>query len=617
MNNGNNEIDLMNTGATIKSHTPATVNDCVPATFLNIKNRCFMCWGGTDNFIFDGASTTPVVYDVGIDPPPTAATYTFGDTAQYYVFVTAGGTRVTLLNAADTLDPAVKSVSIGGQTYLTLQPTPTDLGPFATGASSTGTSGTPTLTLNGATLPVRDYNGLTLTVDGNPYIIISYTPSGPNTTVTLQPNLSTSPVTSSWAVTGRQIILATPYLGATTSVVTIGFFIITSDTVATAFSGPLSWVGQPGPHYAYAYYDDPGFNEFASLSERRSRRRRSSPDCRGGSLGPTRYVGCKIKLLPLGDTYTIASYTQLGSDTLVTTVEVLTAVYSSVSYELSGTLFAYGSGHVSNISPQTFVTEQDQSFVTVVLNDIIPSGSADQARFNKILIFRTVLVSGPGALWALDFSVGTIDNVGSTPLTFTDTYDDSFLLQTSDTGVSFQAPTTKNNEPPPFAHQGYWDGRIWGNPVDDPSAVLFSGDIIQIPFGVAEECYPSSNILRISSDDGRVTGMSLMGPLLVITTERYAYYIVGGPDSNTYQFKRFSTLMQGVGDYQMTEFAGQTTDDSDALIYLGKDKRFYLTAPSVGNIPVSDPIQDVLNQLVTNNYTIAESPTSPFQGINI
>jgi hypothetical protein len=111
--------------------------------------------------------------------------------------------------------------------------------------------------------------------------------------------------------------------------------------------------------------------------------------------------------------------------------------------------------------------------------------------------------------------------------------------------------------------------------------------------------------MRIPSDDGRVTGMKLMGPITVITTERYAYYVSGsfassGP--NPYRLVRFSTLMYGVGDYQMTEFAGATTEDSDLMLYVGKDKKFYLTAPSVGNVSISDPIQDVFNGAIGTDY---------------
>jgi hypothetical protein len=43
--------------------------------------------------------------------------------------------------------------------------------------------------------------------------------------------------------------------------------------------------------------------------------------------------------------------------------------------------------------------------------------------------------------------------------------------------------------------------------------------------------------------------MNLMGPLVVLTTERYAYYVAGlSASSSPYRLVRFSTLMQGVGD---------------------------------------------------------------------
>jgi hypothetical protein len=38
------------------------------------------------------------------------------------------------------------------------------------------------------------------------------------------------------------------------------------------------------------------------------------------------------------------------------------------------------------------------------------------------------------------------------------------------------------------------------------------------------------------------------------------------------------------------------------MLYVGKDKKFYLTAPSVGNVSISDPIQDVFNGNIGTDY---------------
>jgi hypothetical protein len=167
-----------------------------------------------------------------------------------------------------------------------------------------------------------------------------------------------------------------------------------------------------------------------------------------------------------------------------------------------------------------------------------------------------------------------------------------------------------NNKPPNFAHMAYWNSRVWGSPTTDPTGVYFSGDAGQIPFGVAEECYPSSNALRIPAEDGRVCGMSLFDNLLVITTDRYSYYVVGSNETN-YMLQRFATTMFGVGDYQMVELAGETANESSTLIYLGNDYRVYAYSLSSGNVQISQPIQDQLTAWsgITPNFSLPATLT--------
>ena len=589
------QIDQHNPVTTIKNHTPVGPLDTVPATFLNIKNRCFICWGATDNFIYTGK----VTYDVGIDAPDTAATYTFGGTESGTLFATAGGYKVTFTTGTAFWDNSIKYIQIAGITYPTVQPNPFSNGPYTTGGTASGTAGTNTVLITGFSFPVRDYNGLSITMDttGAPetHFVLSYTLAGGNTTITIDGVLANN-LTGVYSLAGDQLTLATPFIGETST-----------SLIYTTFSGPLSWGTSP-PQYAYAYYDFPGLLEGGLASGTIGT---NTITITGVMWGLNRYDGVKITLG--GDTYTVASYAPIAGTTTVTTVEVLTATYTNLTYTLSGVLAEYGTGHISNISPLTQVTEQNISGASVVLSDIIPSAAADQSRFNKIQIFRSILTGGGGAWFPLDPTIGLLNNVGVAPLGFTDIYDDSYLLSTG----GFQAPTVQNREPPPFAHMAYWDGRVFGNPVNDPSAILYSGDSVQILFGVPEECYPSQNILRIPSDDGRVTGMALMGPLCVIATERYAYYVAGaGSADNPYRLIRFSTQMSGVGDKQMIEFAGPTTDDSDLMAYIGKDLRVYLTAPSVGNISMSDPIQNQFTDGIGTGYDIVRLAKASIIGNN-
>lgn len=590
-------IDQHNPLATVKTHIPTGgVNDTVPATFQNIKNRCFMCWGGTPNFIYDGI----VTYDVGVDAPATAATYTLGGTETgLAASADSGNIHVNWITGTEIglgFTNDVTSIILNGTLYQTLQPNP--LVTTFTSGTCDGTSTTFTVTILGQHWPLGDYYGLQMLIDsGGPkqeqLYILDYTYSGPDTVVTVNAALGFTHTGDAYTLNvilppqNTQLKLASPYLGDKST--SIAF---------ETFSGPLSWESEP-PVYAYAYYDLPIAEVVGNISGAIGTQVLT---VNGAHWPPTRYIGMTVTLLPSGDRYTVTSYADSGPDTTVTVAEVLTANYTNVTYTLTGTMKTYGTGHVSDRSPTTMITEKHQAGVSVVLHDIMPSRIEDQARFNKILIFRTVIVGGGGQLYPFDITnppIGMLDNVGTAPLDFTDTNQDDKLNNIG----ALQAPEINNRKPLPAAHQAYWDGRVFINPVNDPSAIYFSADSADVLFGVPEECYPSANLLRIPSDDGRVTGMRLMGPLVVITTERYAYYVGGlSASSIPYRLIRFSTLMQGVGDYQMTEFAGSTTDDSDLMLYVGKDKKFYLTAPSVGNVSISDPIQDVFNSTIGADY---------------
>ena len=514
-------------------------NSFTPAVFVNIKNRCFICWGGAANFIDSDPTLTfndpTKIYDIGVNPPATPPTYNlsgfldYTNPLLYYISYTNGSNKVNGLPIFPTIAPIwgsnITSVIIGGVsgTLYQLQ-NPGYISTFTIGGTCTGTGGTPTLTINGFHFPPNgDWNGLAINIaapNAESNIIASYTYSGANTVVTLVANLGNNHTTAAYTVTGEQLVLAGPFTGGT---------LLGTGQVRTFF-GALSWVGS-GPQYAYAYYD------------------------------------------PV-------------------------------------------SGHVSNASPILQITERDQGGVTVELTNIMPSPGPDQDRFTQILIFRTLLAGG-AVLFPIStaFSPTVFENVPNTPgsHSYTDSNPDSSLLVAG----GLQAPIVSNAKPPIFFHMAYWDQRLWGVPVDDPSNLLYSGDFVQIPFGIAEESFPSTNQLRISSDDGRVTGMSLIGGELVITTERYSYTIAGDGTPQNYRFVRLGSSTFGVGDYQMTEFPGETSDTSSAMIYLGRDSRLYLLAPSYGNVSVSDPVADAFqNEIGVDNAKYAMSRVHYFTAPN-
>ena len=120
----------------------------------------------------------------------------------------------------------------------------------------------------------------------------------------------------------------------------------------------------------------------------------------------------------------------------------------------------------------------------------------------------------------------------------------------------------------------YWDGRLWVAGPQDPAALHYSCDRTQCPFGIPEESFPDTNVLRIPAADGCVRGLRLIGEQLLITTERWAYTIAGNNESN-YRLVRISTRMGGVGEYQMDEFVSDVEGGGALIVFVGTDARVY------------------------------------------
>ncbi len=508
----------------------ADPHPCTPAVFVNIKNRCFICWGGSNNFIDSDPTLTSndpaKIYDIGVNPPATPPTYLISgyvdylDPALYNISYTTGSNKLNGYSANIVLNPppifssSINSVRIGG-TGGTVYQVQSYVDTFTTSGTVTAPGATNQLTVNGFHFPPNgDWNGLEISINAPNAEVVeisSYTYSGGNTVVTCTTSLAHAHTTATYSVIGEQLVLSAPV--TETTVIATGQIRI--------FTGSLSWIGV-GPTYSYGYYD------------------------------------------PI-------------------------------------------TGHVSNESPVVQVTERDMAGVDIQLLDMMSSPASDQDRFTQILPFRSLLAGGSGARFpiAMDFDPSTYQSEPNTGVSqnFFDDNPDSALLVNG----GLQAPLVNNAKPPRFSHMAYWDQRLWGAPVNDPSAVLFSGDFIQIPFGVSEESFPSLNALRISSDDGRVTGLQLVGGDLVITTERYSYTVQGvGPQY--YRLVRLGAAQFGVGDYQMAEFPGDTAATQSGLLYLGRDARLYLMAPGYGNVSVSDPVANQFQEQILNddaNYAMS------------
>ena len=150
----------------------------------------------------------------------------------------------------------------------------------------------------------------------------------------------------------------------------------------------------------------------------------------------------------------------------------------------------------------------------------------------------------------------------------------------------------------PYA-AAYWDGRLWVVNKQEPDKVAFSCDSVQCPFGIPEESFPATNFLRIPSEDGQATGIKLIAEMLLITTWRWAYTIVGNNESN-YRLVRVSTRMGGVTTRMMDDFPSDVQDQPSVIYYLGLDKNVYEWIPGMNANVISREITDQLASTTIN-----------------
>jgi hypothetical protein len=93
-----------------------------------------------------------------------------------------------------------------------------------------------------------------------------------------------------------------------------------------------------------------------------------------------------------------------------------------------------------------------------------------------------------------------------------------------------------------------------------------------------------------------VTGMKLVAEMLLITTLRYAYTIVGNNESN-YQLVRVSTRMSGVTSRMMDDFPSDVAGQPSVIYYLGLDRNVYEWVPGMNATVISREINDQLTLL--------------------
>lgn len=563
-----------------------------PAVFANVGNRVFIATGENECFIYDRTSGGdafgdgwgfPLVYPLGVDTPtaaPPASAITTEKTAQAYVSIDSkymthpdpGGALSTALDTSGntcsfvgdgvTWDAGLKfdivnkatTFSTTGITVSILNGS--NVATFSAGIPTDGAWIGLTLTVNGFSFVMTEFGnsttGSTLAADECRLATyyqagkLPYEPDGSGGGFDPAQDISVQPFT----VTGVQFEMERTGVTITWPGGLSGAFTILGDIQAVG--GVLTWTDTP-PSYAYAWYD-PQTGHISNISPIFS------------PTGPGTEDGVKINV-------DVGNISYPPNTTLHPTGGGATSPYPRFTHLLFfRTLSAGGSTlyPIGSLSP----TITDPNDPAIVTPNPEWKGLPDQ-------VIRSIPPAGTDNVWR-------------------DNSRDSDLLISG----ALRAPQFTNGKPRIVvngietilfpSHMAYWDGRLWISATQDPGAIHYSCDRVQCPFGVPEESFPDTNVLRIPASDGCVRGMKLIGERLLITTERWAYTIAGNNESN-YRLVRVSTRMANVGDYQMDEFVPEVEGEPAIVVFLASDSRVYAMPLGGQAVWISRDIQTVLD----------------------
>lgn len=577
--NGHNAIWNQSSGASVVDYDA----ECMPATFTNIRNRCFIAWGGTQGLIYDGTST----YVIGAPATPTGIalyTITGGDAYTSNIYIAKGSVYVI----CQTIPPSPawsagdngKRFVISGNTYFI--DSYYDAAAFVPTGTLTNGANAYVGTVSETWQPNK-WRGAMLKVGGvDQARVASYTSSGGVTTITFQTQVVAAHAGSAYTLAGSGFQLTTEGIEDNWSA---------SGTIFPADSagGSLTWAGT-GPQYAIAPYD-PTTGHIGNISPILTV---TEEDQTGVSVTlsgfPTqasweaRFTKWKLfrSFLSGGNVlYPLTGYPGQPVDISATGPPgTWVDNYPDTTLAASGALAAPQTGaRVGNDRPT--VSANATFSGAVVCNGTPTVTYSSGTTFSQDFVNQQIVISGAGTYTVSAYSQPSTLTLSGSPAAGTRNY-------TVGPFVLYARP----------AHMAQWDGRIWMSPVQDPGLIVYSADVGQVTFGIAEECYPTGNALRIPAADGHVQGMRLVGNVLVITTDRYAYYVAGTNESN-YRLMRLSTLMYGVGDYQMAELVSDGSQEQDGVVFLGRDKKLHIMAPNAGTTTISDPISDRFQDSIT------------------
>lgn len=267
------------------------------------------------------------------------------------------------------------------------------------------------------------------------------------------------------------------------------------------------------------------------------------------------------------------------------------------SYQYAYYYYNPTTGHCTNRSPLMEVAdgEPNNNGVSVNIANIVTTGDAV---YTKLILCRSAL--GGSTLYPL----ASLPNTGG-PLTYMDTLADDTRLAT-DTWVGtpqpglFDAPT--QNYPPPtdLNYAIYWNGRFWGASTSQVGILFYSarndGVVTnEIPVGVGEESWPRIFTLNVPGDDGRITGLRVVGNSLIVLTDLSIYQVVGS-SPGTYGLFKLTARGGGTSHFAACEIPGTDTNaGGDILAYMGNDGRVHFLFTNGGDYPQSYAIQDKID----------------------
>ena len=252
--------------------------------------------------------------------------------------------------------------------------------------------------------------------------------------------------------------------------------------------------------------------------------------------------------------------------------------------------------HSGNIGTKVFPVEPVKYNVTPILR-ITGNATISGGRCDELILWAYPFQSTGAVMQTL----AVLPNLSSLQ-NYTDVRKDDNTIGTLIGNFGAPSPGTYDNSPPKyFTSVAYWNGVMWGLAPTGPLASDFDLSLLYYTrvddftmLGRGEESWQVGTPLRISARDGRGLGLVIIGDNLCVLTERYIYAVIGTSDGS-YRLAQISSRGLGVGQFQMAEYAGDSTKATAAMIFLGQDRQFWAQAP--GDVPVylSGPVQDQID----------------------